>query len=75
MRGTPKRALAAVRGVGDDYHPFDSKTGAAVEEAQIDKQLGSGWGNSKKLPSRPNRVQGPEALARAKQWQGRWWEP
>ncbi len=65
-----KRALAAVRGVGDDYHPFDSKTGAAVEEAQIDKQLGQRLGELEEVAQQAELgAKAQEALARAKQWQ------
>jgi hypothetical protein len=34
-----EQALDAVRGLGDDFHPFDSKTGAAVEEAEMATRL------------------------------------
>ncbi len=38
--GRQEQALAAVRGLADDYHPFDSRTGAVVEGAEIRKRLG-----------------------------------
>lgn len=38
--GRQEQAREGVRGLGDDYHPFDSKTGAVVEGAEIDKRLG-----------------------------------
>ena len=35
-----ERARAAVRGLGDDYHPFDARTGAAVMAEQMEERLG-----------------------------------
>jgi hypothetical protein len=35
-----ERARAAVRGLGDDYHPFDSQTGQAVMAEQMEERLG-----------------------------------
>jgi Family of unknown function (DUF6399) len=35
-----EQALEAVRGLADDYHPFDSHSGAAVGEAEVQKRLG-----------------------------------
>lgn len=34
-----EEAHQAVRGLADDYHPFDSSTGAAVKQAEIQKRL------------------------------------
>jgi hypothetical protein len=34
-----EEAHKAVRGLADDYHPFDSSTGAALKEAEIQKRL------------------------------------
>jgi hypothetical protein len=36
-----EQAIQAVRGLGDDYHPFDSVTGAAVDRAEMAKRLGA----------------------------------
>jgi hypothetical protein len=38
--GRQQQATDAVRGLADDYHPFDARTGAAVEEAEMEKRLG-----------------------------------
>jgi len=34
-----KQAHDAVRGLSDDYHPFDSQTGAPVSAAQLEERL------------------------------------
>src|SRR6202035_1279346 len=64
-----EQALAAVRGLGDDYHPFDSKTGAVVQAAEIDKRLGQ------RLQELEQGVEqaalggkAQEALTRGKRW-------
>src|SRR5262249_13220564 len=41
--GRYEQALEAVRGIADDYHPFDSHSGAAVTAAQTDHRLGGGF--------------------------------
>jgi hypothetical protein len=67
--GRQEQALAAVRGLGDDYHPFDSKTGAAVEGAKIQQQLEQ---RLKELEQVSQQAQlggkAQEALARGKRW-------
>ncbi len=39
-QGRQEQARAAVRGLADDYHPFDASTGRPVTAAAVDKRLG-----------------------------------
>jgi Family of unknown function (DUF6399) len=67
--GRQEQALAAVRGLADDYHPFDSRTGVVVEGAEICKRLGP---RLKKLEQVAEQAelggQAQEALARGQRW-------
>jgi hypothetical protein len=38
-RQTHEKAAQALRGISDDYHPFDRKTGAAVSPEQMEQRL------------------------------------
>jgi Family of unknown function (DUF6399) len=67
--GRQEQARAAIRGLADDYHPFDSRSGAAVEEAEVAKRLGQ------RLQALAEVVQqaelggkAQEALARGGRW-------
>jgi len=64
-----EQALDAVRGLADDYHPFDAQTGAAVKEAEMRKRL------EQRLQTLVQVAQdadlsgkAPESLARGKRW-------
>jgi hypothetical protein len=67
--GRQEQALVAVRGLGDDYHPFDSRTGAVVEAMEIDKRLGQ---RLKELEQVAEQAElggkAQEALARGRRW-------
>jgi hypothetical protein len=63
------QALDAVRGLGDDFHPFDSQSGAAVDEAEMARRL------EQRLQTLEEVIQqaelggkAQEALARGKRW-------
>jgi hypothetical protein len=64
-----EQALDAVRGLGDDFHPFDSQTGAAVEEAEMATRLEQ---RSQTLEQVVEQAQlggkAQEALVRGKKW-------
>jgi hypothetical protein len=67
--GRQEQALAAVRGLADDYHPFDSMTGAVMEGAEIGKRLGQ---SLKKMEQVAEQAElggkAQEALARGQRW-------
>ena len=57
----------AVRGLGDDYHPFDSVTGAAVEQAEMAKRLDQRLEALAKVAQKANRGgKAQESLAKGK---------
>ena len=64
-----EQAHEAVRGLGDDYHPFDPQTGAALTEAEVQERL-------QRRPRTLAQVaheaglggKAPEALARGQRW-------
>jgi hypothetical protein len=64
-----QQASAAVRGLADDFHPFDSQTGAAVPAGQLEQRLGQ------RLQTVEQVVQAAglgssaqEALAKGRRW-------
>lgn len=64
-----EQAHQAVRGLGDDYHPFDSVTGAAVEQAEMAKRLDQRLETMEKVAQGAKlggKVQ--ESLAKGKVW-------
>jgi hypothetical protein len=67
--GRQERALQAVRGLGDDYHPFDSQTGAMMQAAEIRKRLER---RLKELQTVAQQAglgdKAQEALAKGKRW-------
>jgi hypothetical protein len=64
-----EQALAAVRGLGDDYHPFDSTTGAVVQAAEIDKRLGQRVQELEQVVEQAGLGgKAQEALTRGKRW-------
>jgi Family of unknown function (DUF6399) len=63
------QTLAAVRGLADDYHPFDSETGARLPEADLDQRLGQRLQALQEVAEQAglgNKAQ--EALARGQRW-------
>jgi hypothetical protein len=64
-----EQALQAVRGLGDDYHPFDSVTGAAVEQTEMAKRLEQRLETLQKVAQQA-RLGGKaqESLAKGKVW-------
>ncbi len=63
------QAHQAVRGLADDYHPFDSNTGAAVKEAEIRKRLGQRLQDLKGVAEQAELAgKAQEALARGYRW-------
>jgi hypothetical protein len=67
--GRQEQAHDAVRGLADDYHPFDSQTGAAVEEAAIQKRLEQRLQTLEQVTQQaelPAKAQ--EALTRGNRW-------
>ena len=64
-----EQAIQAVRGLGDDYHPFDSVTGAAVDQAEMAKRLDQRLQTLEKVAQQARlggKVQ--ESLAKGKLW-------
>jgi hypothetical protein len=64
-----EQALQAVRGVGDDYHPFDSRTGARVGAALVRKRLGKRLGKLEQVAEQAQLGEkAQKALTRGKRW-------
>jgi hypothetical protein len=64
-----EQAHEAVRGLADDYHPFDGNTGAAVKEAEIQKRLEQRLQDLERVAEQAALGGKPqEALARAYRW-------
>jgi len=64
-----EQAKAAVRGLGDDYHPFDSQTGQAVMAEQMEERLGQHLGKLEALAEQaPLGSKAQEALAGGRRW-------
>ena len=69
--GRPAEALAAVRGVADDYHPFDSESGAAVAEAEMERRLGQRLRTLGRVADQAGLgTKAEQALARGQRWVG-----
>jgi Family of unknown function (DUF6399) len=64
-----EQARAAVRGLADDYHPFDSQTGAAVQEAEVEQRLGQRLQALAQVAEQAELGgKAQEALARGQRW-------
>jgi len=64
-----QQALDAVRGVADDFHPFDATTGAAVEEAEMQKRLGQRIRGLQRVAEQAELgSKAQEALQRGQRW-------
>ena len=64
-----EQALAAVRGLADDFHPFDSHSGAAVEEAQMATRLKQRLQTLEEVTEQAELGgKAQEALERGKRW-------
>ncbi len=64
-----EQARQAVRGLADEYHPFDPKTGVPVTAAQVEKRLGQRLATAEQLSQAAGlgtKVQ--EALDQARIW-------
>jgi hypothetical protein len=64
-----EQARQAVRGVGDDYHPFDAQTGAAVQAEEVHKRLEQRLEALQQVAQQaelPERAQ--QAIAKGKRW-------
>lgn len=67
--GRYEQALEAVRGIADDYHPFDSHSGAAVTAAQTAKRLGGRFQTLTAVAAQAELAErAQEALARGQRW-------
>lgn len=66
---TQEQAHQAVRGLGDDYHPFDSVTGAPVEQAAMAGRLEERMQTLEKVAQQAKLGgKAQESLAKGKQW-------
>jgi hypothetical protein len=64
-----EQAKAAVRGLGDDYHPFDSQTGQAVMAEQMEQRLGQHLGKLEAIAEQaPLGSKAKEALTGGRRW-------
>ena len=64
-----QQAKDAVRGLADDYHPFDSRTGAAVSAADMRRRLGKHLRTLKGVAEKAELgSKATVALAKAEQW-------
>jgi hypothetical protein len=66
-----QQALAAVRGLGDDFHPFDGQTGAAVGAAEVATRLEQRLQTLEQVAQQAELGgKAQEALARGRRWAG-----
>jgi Family of unknown function (DUF6399) len=64
-----EQAHEAVRGLGDDYHPFDPQTGAALTEAEVQERLQRRLRTLAQVAHEAGLGgKAPEALARGQRW-------
>jgi hypothetical protein len=64
-----EQARQAVRGVADDYHPFDAQTGRPVTAAAVDKRLGQRLSTVDALVADAGLGEkSKEAVAKARRW-------
>jgi hypothetical protein len=64
-----EQALQAVRGLADDFHPFDSQTGAAVEEMAMQERLEQRLQTLEEVQQEAALgAKAEEALARGQRW-------
>jgi len=66
-----EQAVQAVRGVGDDYHPFDPETGRPVTPEQVEQRLRQHVAELEKVAQEAGLGERPqEALTKAQSWLG-----
>lgn len=64
-----EQARAAVRGVADDYHPFDARTGRPVTAAAVEKRLEQRLQAIEKIVAAAPLGEGSQAaVAKARRW-------
>lgn len=64
-----EQARQAVRGLADDYHPFDPKTGVPVTAEQVEKRLGQRLATAEQLANEVGLgAKTKEALEQARKW-------
>ncbi len=64
-----EKAVQEVRGVADDYHPFDRYTGQAVSAEEVGKRLGAHVDELAKVVAAAELGERPQqALAKARTW-------
>lgn len=64
-----EQARQAVRGVADDYHPFDAASGRPVSAAAVDKRLGQRLQTLEGIVAAAGLGEGSrQALAKARRW-------
>jgi hypothetical protein len=64
-----EQARQAVRGVADDYHPFDAQTGRPVTAAAVDKRLGQRLATVATIVADAGLGEkSKEAVAKARRW-------
>jgi hypothetical protein len=64
-----EQALAAIRGLADDYHPFDAQTGQAVTAAQVRQRLTRRLRTLGQVKGQAALTgQAQEALAKGQRW-------
>jgi hypothetical protein len=67
--GRQEQAREAIRGLADDYHPFDRRTGAALEEAEVAKRLGQRLQALEQVVQQAELAgKAEEALSRGRRW-------
>jgi hypothetical protein len=57
-QGRQEQAAGAIRGLGEDYHPFDSQTGAALEPDELRGRLQGRLGEVERLAEQAGVPQG-----------------
>ena len=71
LKGRQERAVREVRGVGDDYHPFDRQTGRPVSAEEVGKRLSARVEGLEKVVLEADLGEGPQrAVAKARSWVG-----
>ena len=67
--GRQQQATEALRGLADDYHPFDARTGAPVSAADMEGQLGQRLQALEEVARQAGLPgQAAEALAKGRRW-------
>jgi hypothetical protein len=68
-----EQAHQEVRGLADDYHPFDAQTGRPVTAAEVEQRLRQRLGNLEGVADKADLAQrATEGVAKAYGWVGLW---